>query len=122
MAITSENNPISSRGYSSSHFRYAMTYVVVTLVVLILLNIYCSNISQMVFYQSKEASMLSKCQLAADEIAGLEVINSSTISSVLSDMDSLKVSRLIVTDQAGRVLFDNLSTPRNQYFRLSQTR
>ena len=92
-----------------------MTYVVVTLVVLILLNIYCSNISQMVFYQSKEASMLSKCQLAADEIAGLEVINSSTISSVLSDMDSLKVSRLIVTDQAGRVLFDNLSTPRNQY-------
>ena len=115
MAITSENNPISSRGYSSSHFRYAMTYVVVTLVVLILLNIYCSNISQMVFYQSKEASMLSKCQLAADEIAGLEVINSSTISSVLSDMDSLKVSRLIVTDQAGRVLFDNLSTPRNQY-------
>ena len=99
-----------------------MTYVVVTLVVLILLNIYCSNISQMVFYQSKEASMLSKCQLAADEIAGLEVINSSTISSVLSDMDSLKVSRLIVTDQAGRVLFDNLSTPRNQYLRVSQSR
>lgn len=114
MAITSENKPIPARGYSSSHFRYAITYVLVTLVVLIVLNIYCSNISQMVFYQSKEASMLSKCQLTADEIAALEVINSSTIASALSDMDSLKVSRLIITDQTGRILYDSVPS-RSQY-------
>jgi len=52
-----------------------MTYVVITLVVLIFLNIYCSGVSHKLFYQSKEASMIEKCLLASDEISTLEVLN-----------------------------------------------
>lgn len=84
-----------------------MTYVVITFVVLLILNIYCSSISQKLFYQSKEASMIEKCQLASDEIATLEILNRSTVSGVVGQMESLKVTRMIVTDHQGFALYDS---------------
>ena len=53
MAIISASKKAGFRGYGNTQFRYAMTYVVTTLVVLIFLNIYCSGISHKLFYQSK---------------------------------------------------------------------
>lgn len=107
MVIISVNKNSRFRGYGNTQFHYAMTYVVVTFIVLLILNIYCSSVSQMVFYQSKEASMIEKCQLASDEIATAEVLNSSTVSGIVSQMESLKVSRMIVTDQSGLALYDS---------------
>ena len=115
MAIISESKKPTSRGYSSTQFRYAMTYVVITFVVLLVLNIYCTRASQRLFYQSKEVSMIEKCQLASDEIATLEVLNTSTVSGIVSQMESLKVTRLIVTDQKGLALYDSQGTALNTY-------
>lgn len=81
--------------------------MVITLVVLVFLNLYCSRMSQQLFYQSKESSMIEKCLLASDEISGLEVLNNNTISGIVSQLDSLTVTRLIVTDQAGTALYDS---------------
>lgn len=92
-----------------------MTYVVITFVVLLILNLYCSKISQMLFYQSKEVSMIEKCQLASDEIATLEVLNSSTVTGIMSQMDSLKVSRMIVTDHSGLALYDSMQQDTGSY-------
>ena len=97
-----------------------MTYVAITFVVLLILNIYCSSVSQMLFYQSKEASMIEKCQLASDEISTLEVLNSSTISGTVSQMESLKVSRMIVTDQRGIALYDSHQTAVGSYVLLPE--
>jgi signal transduction histidine kinase len=84
-----------------------MTYVLTTFVVLLFLNIYCSSTSQQLFYKSKEASMIEKCQLASTELSSLEVLNTSAITSALSKMDSLKVTRLLVTDESATILFDS---------------
>lgn len=83
-----------------------MTYVAITLAVLVFLNIYCSVAAQRIFYQSKEASMVEKAQLAATEIGSLEVLNASGAGQTIAQMN-LKVSRLIVTDQAGVVVYDS---------------
>jgi len=107
LAIISVNDkPILGR-YTNSQLRYAITYVIITSIALLILNVFCSNISQELFNKSKEASMLEKCQLAADEISNLEVINTSTVSDAISQMGSLKVTRLIVTDQSGLVIYDS---------------
>ena len=95
------------RPYRNTQFRYGMTYVLITFVVLLFLNIYCSSTSQELFYKSKEASMIEKCQLAAAEFSSLEVLNTSTVSGAVSRMDSLRVTRLIVTDNAGRAIYDS---------------
>ena len=107
MAIISGNDNNTLRGYFSTQLRYAMTYVVITFFVLLVLNVYCSRGSQKLFYQSKEASMIEKCQLASDEIGALEVINNATVSGVIEQLDSLKVSRLMVTNPAGQVIYDS---------------
>jgi len=93
--------------YTNSQLRYAITYVLITSVALLLLNIYCSTVSQELFYKSKEASMIEKCQLAANEISELEIINSATVSEAIAQMGSLKVHRLVVTDPAGLTLYDS---------------
>lgn len=107
MVIISVSNKKTHRGYGKTQYRYAMTYVIITLLVLIVLNIYCSITCQKLFYQSKRESMIEKCLLVSDEIAGLDVLNSTSIASIVGQMESLKVSRLIVTDQMARVLYDS---------------
>ena len=93
--------------YTNSQLRYAIIYVLITSVALFLLNIYCSSVSAELFNRSKEASMIEKCQLAANEISELEIINTSTISEAINQMGNLKVHRLIVTDHTGLTLYDS---------------
>lgn len=92
-----------------------MTYVVITFVVLLILNIYCSQTCQELFYESKRASMVEKCLLASDEIGKLEVLNPTTVAQAVSQMESLKVTRLIVTDTSGGALFDSAGEAAGTY-------
>ncbi|MBR5616606.1 MAG: HAMP domain-containing histidine kinase [Oscillospiraceae bacterium] len=117
MAIISKNDSSIQSRYTNSQLRYALVYAIITFLVLLLLNIYCSEISQTLFNKSKETSMIEKCQLAADEIAGLEVINSSTVAGAVNEMVSLKVTRLIITDRSSFVLYDSLN-PEPHYYAL----
>lgn len=84
-----------------------MTYVAITFIALLILNLYTFNASQTLFYQSKETALIEKCQLASDEISTLEVLNPSTVSGIVTQLESLKATRLIVTDQAGSTLYDS---------------
>ena len=115
MVITSRNDSPVYRRYSNSQLNYALVYVIVTLAVLLMLNIYCSKASQKIFYQSNERSMIEKCQLAADEISALDVINNSTVADTVEQLGSLKVTRLLVTDQNGLVIYDNFGTDLKKY-------
>ena len=115
MAIISENKKAAYRGYGKTQYRYAMTYVVITFIVLVILNIYCSITCQQLFYQSKRESMIEKCLLVSDEIATLDVLNNTSIATVVGQMESLKVSRLIVTDQSAKVLYDSADESLGHY-------
>ncbi|HIQ67033.1 MAG TPA: HAMP domain-containing protein [Candidatus Faecousia intestinavium] len=115
MVIISENKASRYSGYSKTQFRYGMTYVVITFVVLLILNIYCSQTCQELFYESKKTSMVEKCLLASDEIGKLEVLNPTTVAQAVSQMESLKVTRLIVTDTSGSALFDSAGEAAGTY-------
>ena len=103
------------RRYSSTQVKYAATYVLVTAVVLLFLNLYTSDLTQKLFYQSKQTSMTEKCLLASDEIAKLEVMNSSTISALVEQLESLTVTRMVVTDQNGLVIYDSANLSSGKY-------
>lgn len=92
-----------------------MTYVVITAVVLIALNLVCTRLSQRLFYENKESAMIEKCQLASDELSTLDVWNNSTVSNVLGQLESLRASRLIVTDQSGLCIYDSTGTSLGSY-------
>ena len=78
-----------------------MTYVAITFLVLLFLNIYCSNAIHTLFHQSKEASMTERSQRFSEEIAQLEVLNSEAIQKALSQLGSTTITRTIVTDPYG---------------------
>ena len=122
MAITSENKRPIIRRYGNTQFRYAMTYVIITSIVLLILNIYCSEISHTLFSRSKRDSMTERCQLTADEISQLEVLNTDTISAAIRQMDILDnqddiqdPQRIIVTDSSGLILYDSSALSVGQY-------
>ena len=109
MAIISEKKNKSVRLYGSAQTQFALINVIITLLVLMFLNVYTSETSHKLFYQSKETAMIEKCQLAASEISELEIINTATVSDTLARLGSLRVTRLIVTDQAGISIYDSLT-------------
>lgn len=115
LAITSVNDEPAYRRYTNSQLHYALIYVLITFAVLLFLNIFCSSVSQELFYQSKETSMMEKCLLAAGEIEELDVISTSTVSAAVDQLGSLKVTRIIVTDQTGLVIYDSNGTATGTY-------
>ena len=58
------------------------------------------------FYNNKEAAMLEKCQMASTELSALDVWNTSTVSRTIENLGAIKMSRILVTDQYGRILYD----------------
>ena len=109
MVITSRNDSRKLR-YGSNQIRYAAVYVVLTFLVLLFLNFYTSETSQEVFYRSKHTAMLDKILLVSSNLGEQEVLNSDTAAAAITPLGNLKVARLIVTDDAGRVLYDSRKT------------
>ena len=100
-----------------------MGYVLITFFVLLFLNYYCANASSELFYQNKKTAMLEKCQLAADEIAQLDVMNEDAIAQVFTALnipndaseDTLKMTRIIVVDNIGHAIYDSAESSLGQY-------
>ena len=103
------------RGYRTAQFHYTLTYIAVTAAVLLFLNLFCTRLSQRLFYENKESAMIEKCQLASDELSTLDVWNTATVSGILNQLESLRASRLLVTDSAGLCIYDSTGEALGQY-------
>ena len=57
---------------------------------------------------------MEKCQLAANEIENLGVLNYQTVSTALSDLELTTVSRTVVTDSSGALIYDSLTSMPDQ--------
>ena len=86
-----------------------MTYVVITFIVLLFLNLYCSEISQMVFYGNKQNAMLEKALLTATDIERLDVMTPANVAAAVEKIGNLNLTRLIVTDESGLIIYDSAS-------------
>ena len=84
-----------------------MVYIVITTMVLLLLNVYSSRSSQELIYKGKEAAMVERCLNTAADISEAEVLNQSTVTQIVSEMENLSVARLMVTDPQGLVIYDS---------------
>ena len=94
--------------------RYALIYMVVTSIALFFLNIYASGITQELFYNNKKASMIEKCKLASVDIANLNVLNSETVANTVENFEGLNATRLIITDDSGKSIYDSFHTTANE--------
>ena len=106
MAIISRSNNHPLR-YRSSQLHYATVYVVLTFLVLLILNIYCSETSKQVFYRSKHTAMRDKILMVSSAVGEQEILNADTAKSAIGELGNLKTARTVITDASGRVVHDS---------------
>ncbi len=90
--------------------RFALTYVLITSVVLVFLNVYTSSTTRNMMLRTKETSLQSRVQLVVSSLSGLERLTSDNVTQVVTQLGDLTATRLLVTDSEGRALYDSLST------------
>ena len=105
LVITSERPKF--RRYVRTQFRYALTYVAITFIVLLFLNVYCSFASHHLFRENKERFMLDKAQLISYEISNLDELSTGSVSATLNKLGNIKVTQLLITDPNGVVIYNS---------------
>ena len=83
-----------------------MSYILIILAVLALLNTYPLLISQSLVFQTKETAMKSSVKMVESALSGLPELTEENVGQALASVEETGVSRLLVTDTSGRILFD----------------
>ena len=52
--------------------------------------------------------MVERCLIAASDISMVEVLNTDSVADAVSKMENLTISRMIVTDVSGKILYDSI--------------
>ncbi|NBI09169.1 sensor histidine kinase [Colidextribacter sp. OB.20] len=87
--------------------KYAMSYLVIFAVVLVLLNTYPVAASQDLLFTSKRDSLKSQTAVMASALMELESLSADQVARVMNMLDSMGLTRILVTDPAGLVLYDS---------------
>ena len=98
------------RGRASLQFKFGLSYIVIILAVLVLLNSYPLLVSQNLVFRSKETSMTSSVKVIELSLAGLAELTEENVAQALGELRETGVSRILITDTAGRILYDSRET------------
>ena len=75
-----------------------------------ILNTYPLLESQNLVFRSKVTAMAGSVKVIESALSGLEDLTPENVSQALTVVDETGVSRILVTDTAGRVLYDTRET------------
>ena len=95
--------------FSSLQTKYAMSYLVIFAVVLILLNTYPVIASQDLLFGSKRDAMKSQTAVISSALMELESLSAEQVERVMNMLDNTGLARVLVTDPAGMILYDSLT-------------
>ena len=87
-----------------------MSYILIIIAVLILLNTYPLLASQNLVFRSKQTAMAGSVKVIESALAGLEELTEENVAQALTVVEETGVSRILITDTAGRVLYDTRET------------
>ena len=86
-----------------------MSYLAILAVVLVLLNTYPLIASQNLLFSSKRDSLKSQAAVMASALMELESLSAEQVERVMNMLGSMGLSRIVVTDPAGLILYDSLT-------------
>ena len=105
------NNKNKVPFFSSLQVKYALSYLVIFAVVLVLLNTYPLLASQDLLFASKRDSLKSQTAVMASALMELESLSAEQVARVMNMLDSMGLKRILVTDPAGLILYDSTRQP-----------
>ena len=93
--------------FTSLQTKYAFSYLVLFAIVLLLLNTYPILASQDLLFGSKRDAMKGQAAVISSALMDLETLSAEQVERVMTMLDSTGLSRVLVTDPAGMVLYDS---------------
>ncbi len=95
-----------SRVRISLQLKISASYIAIILIVVLLMNTYPLLVSQDLVFRSKRTNLISSASALNAAVAGLEELTEENVSQALAAVESEGISRAIVTDPYGKVLYD----------------
>ena len=88
----------------------ALSYILIIIAVLVLLNTYPLVVSQNMVFRSKQTTMQSSVSVMVSALSGLDVLTEKNVAQAMTVAEEAAVSRVLVTDADGIVLYDDRET------------
>ena len=95
---------------ASLQAKFSLSYIAIIIAVLVLMNTYPLTVSEDLVFRSKEATLKSSVSVMTTALTGLEELSEENVASALTVAEESGVSRILVTDAAGRILYDTRET------------
>ena len=99
--------------------QFALSYLVIIAVVLLLLNTYPLLASQNLVFQSKQ-SILTEAQMIASNLAELETLEEDGVKQVMTLVGDGRLTRVVVTDTDAKILYDTQQSGKKRKYALFQ--
>lgn len=100
--------------------KFALSYAALIIAVLVLLNTYPILAAQDMVFKAKQTSIENQASVISSALSPLGELTSEGISQVMEMLDDIQMSRVIVTNQSGRILFDTESNGNHAGYALIQ--
>ena len=92
---------------TSLQLKFSISYILIIVGVLVLLNTYPLLVSQDLVFRSKTANMQSNVSVMLSSLSGLEKLTADNVAAAVSaTAKESGLSRVLVTDAAGKILYD----------------
>ena len=90
--------------------KFGLSYIAVIAAVLLLLNTSPLLVSEDLVVRSKETTMQGSVSVMVYSLAGLDRLNQENVAAAMAVVEETGLSRVLVTDSAGQVLYDTRET------------
>ena len=86
------------------------SYMLIILLLLLLLNTYPLTVSQNMVFRSKQSAMQNSVSVMVTALSGLAELDEENVASAMTLVEETGISRILVTDAAGFILYDTRET------------
>ncbi len=90
--------------------KFSLSYIAIIIAVLFLLNTYPLTVSEDLVFRSKESTLKSSVSVMTNALTGLGELSEENVAPALAVAEQAGMSRVLVTDAAGRILYDTRET------------
>ena len=96
--------------FRSLQAKFNLSYILVIVGVLLLLNTYPLVVSEDMVFRSKVTTMQSNVSVMVYSLSGLPELTEENVSAAMEMVEESHLSRILVTDGGGKVLYDTRET------------
>ena len=95
---------------ASLQVKFGLSYILVIAAVLVFMNTYPLIVSENLVVRSKQMTLQSSVSVMVTALSGLEELSEENVASAMTLVEDTGISRILVTDAAGRILYDTRET------------